>query len=123
MQRGVFLQAVLPALLTARGWSQKKLGELADIPREDVNKICSGSLAVGGVRLARIATALGMHLDDLRAAASTEAAADSSPGDLTDLLAELEDTAERPVAMVARALALLARRLELVERQQARVAQ
>lgn len=123
VQRGVFLGDVLPALLKARGLSQKKFGDKAGIPREDINNICRGKLSVGAVRLERIATALGVDPEDLRAAASTEDAADSPPIDLAHLLAELEDEAEGPVALVARALVLLARRLELVERQQARAVQ
>ena len=117
VQRGVDISGVLPALLKARGWTQKRLGDETGIGREDVNAICNGK-TVGEKRLGRIAMALRMEADDIRAAASTEE--DDPPSDLDRLLVEVEESDTGPLVLVATALRLLTRRLELVERQLAR---
>lgn len=116
------ISGVLPALLKAHGWSQKRLGEGARIPREDVNAICNGK-PVGDKRLGRIATALGMEADDLRAAVSAVEDDPTPQSDLDRVLAEVAASEDGPIGVVARALQLLARRLELAERRLARAAQ
>lgn len=115
MQRGVVISDVLRAQLRARGWTQKELAERSDITREDINGFCNGK-RVGEERLKRLADALGMQVADLRAAAQDGRDA-SEPPDLDGLLVSLEAHTDEPLSMVAVVLRLLARRLELVERQ------
>jgi len=115
VQRGVNVSDVLKAQLKARNWTQQELADRTGIARSDINAFCNGK-SVGDQRLRRIATALRMSADDLRAAGAMEES-DQPPPDIDLLLAQVEGAPDEPVAMVAIALRLLVRRLELVERQ------
>lgn len=121
VQRGVNIGDVLRAQLKARGWTQKQLGEKAKIGREDINAICGGK-RVGEARLIRIARALGMEPEALHAAAAPEDDELVPVVDLDRLLAQVEEE-DGAVAVVARGLRLLTRRLELAERQLVREGQ